>query len=261
MDNTTNLASLFSLLGLDEKSQRLFTTLYRLGPNPASVIARYVGLKRPTTYRLLKELEGTGIVRHSVLRGIQVFFVEHEYALLNIVKQRRRELEQAQENYEDIAASLRALKPVSVTMPQLVIYDNPTDLALEQRVFGDIMKEMEEQHVTTIRLIASNTFEEQLGNTVLSDVASPLVQALKNRDVKIDILAAEGMLTRERLHRHLDLEHFLNLPAQNGASNMYLVGETVFLLFFKEHTSAIKIRSADFAQTMHFLFDQLVKGR
>jgi hypothetical protein len=47
------------------------------------------------------------------------------------------------------------------------------------------------------------------------------------------------------------------IPASNSAVNIYLVGQIIYIIIFKDSPFGIKIESSDLANTLDFLFDKV----
>jgi sugar-specific transcriptional regulator TrmB len=63
----------FKTLGFSEKEAEVYLALNRLGPTPASVLARLCGIKRTTIYDLLGSLLKTGVIR-TLTKGSTTFY-------------------------------------------------------------------------------------------------------------------------------------------------------------------------------------------
>lgn len=247
------LQKYFESLGLDDKHQAVFSALYRIGINPASTVARACNMERTNTYRILKTLNKLGIISVTKKAGTQYFYIEDEKSLLNLIKRRKEEMAQLEENYALIESELKNIKPAGIHPPKIKIYDNTS----AKSIFSDILNEVQKQDVTTIRLIASETFTEQVGDNKLRDYGELFIKNLKDQSVKLDAIVAEGFLTRERFQKMGNIDQFLDLPASNGASNIYIIGDSIFIVLFRENTLALQISHPDIAQTFHFMFDNL----
>ncbi len=255
MYNLTMLKQVFKNLGLSEREYEIFLAVYKVGPNPASIIAKNCKVERTTTYRILQKLNKLGLISSSKRQGVQVFFIENENELLKHIQEKRKNLEQVEKNYETIATELKSLRSTEIEIPKIKIYDNQ-----QKQLFEDIINETKKQKIRTIRLLASNTMNEQLSGISLKDSSYNFLREIKKERIHIDTCVAEGMLTRERLSQITNLDEIFKLPTKNGASHIYIVGDTIFIVIFRENTIAIKISHSDIAQTLHFLFDQLQKG-
>jgi len=247
------LKSLFKKLDLNEKEYLVFISLYKLGSNPASVVANYTKTERTTTYRILKKLSKIGLVSTTHKSNIQYFYVEDEDTIQRFIQAKQQSLQEMESNYDLIRSELKNLKPATLNPPKIKLYEN------SKNIFSDILNHIKTNKLTTIRLIASETFTEQTGPKQLKDLEGAFLTELKKNKVKVDSLVAEGFLTRERLKHFSNLNTLASLPASNGASNIYLVGDAVFIIIFKERTIGLQIGHSDIAQILHFLFDQLAK--
>lgn len=82
-------------LGLDQKESALYLALLELGQAEVSSIAEKAGIKRPTAYFVLNDLENKGFV-HSVTSGkTKNFVAEDPKKLLALEKTKIADLEQA----------------------------------------------------------------------------------------------------------------------------------------------------------------------
>lgn len=252
------IEEIFRKLGLDENEYKVFISLYKIGVNPASVIARNANLERTTAYKILKRLYKLGLIGSTTRQNTQMFFVEDEKTLLRFVKNRKKELEKIEEDYSIIESEFKNLRPADITPPKIKIYEESYSKNL--KIFSDILHESLTQDLTTIRMIASDTFHEQTGKYKLKDMAYLFLQEIKKNNIKIDNMVAEGMLTRERLNIISQFKDIYELPASNDATNIFIVGDSIFLIIYKENIIGVQIKHQAIAQTMHFLFDQL-KGK
>lgn len=90
-----NLEELLQSLGLNEKESKIYLTLLGLDESLPSSIARKSGLKRPTTYVILQQLQKKGLVSHVKRHGSLYFRSVHPKLLLEEQKTRLEKLELA----------------------------------------------------------------------------------------------------------------------------------------------------------------------
>jgi sugar-specific transcriptional regulator TrmB len=84
--------------GLGEEQALTYQALLDKGPQKASDIASWTGVKRATTYKILEELIHMGIVEKNETSGaVAVFFPLHPKNLLAKIEQRQKELETSKE--------------------------------------------------------------------------------------------------------------------------------------------------------------------
>ena len=87
------LKTLLQKIGLSEKDSEVYLACLELGTQPASVIARKAGLKRPTTYLILEELLKKGLVSEYTGSNVKFFTAVSPDYLLNYIEKQRREFD------------------------------------------------------------------------------------------------------------------------------------------------------------------------
>lgn len=78
--------SLLKDCGFSEKERILISTLLSLGPRSPSILARHSGLKRPTVYYLLEQLEERGIVKRITKEQTVLYSLVPPNMLPNIIE-------------------------------------------------------------------------------------------------------------------------------------------------------------------------------
>ncbi|MBI5412153.1 hypothetical protein HZA43_03175 [Candidatus Peregrinibacteria bacterium] len=242
----------FKKLGLDDKGSRLLMTVLKLGSQPASVIAHHAKLDRTTAYRLLKQLYEQGLLSRSKRNGVTVFYVEKLSDIERYIQKERDRFNHLKKDFKALSPQLDALRSHVQEMPRIQIYDGYEKLP---HFYHDIVSRALEQNLIQIRILGSNTFSQKLERKELGGLIEDFQQSLKKNRIEADILIAQGNLTREWL-THLDSFGVMaSLPAAGGATNVILVGDSVFMVSFRDFPVGIRIDHPDIAQTMHFLFD------
>lgn len=256
MSNT--LSSFFSSLGLDEKETLVMTSVLTLGVQPASVIAKHTKLDRTTTYRILKTLTEKKLLSQSKQKGITVFYNEKTSTIKDYLKKEQERLEKLEDTFDEIASELESLKIGSQPLPKISLYEGFDRLS---QLFDDVIRRAKEQKLIVLRILGSNTFSQKLEQKELGDVIGNFSRAMDSQKLRADIFIAQGTLTREWVTRMSSLEDMAKLPAAGGATNIILVGDTVFMVSFRDIPVGVRLDQPDIAQTMHFLFDQIGGGR
>ncbi|MFA5829532.1 MAG: helix-turn-helix domain-containing protein [Candidatus Gracilibacteria bacterium] len=246
------METFFEKLGLDQKEAKVFMSVIQLGSQPASVIAKFSKMDRTTTYRILKNLYERRLLARSKRGGMTVFYLEKFSDIENYIKKERERFDGLQQEFNELMPRLTAMKSTFQEVPKIQIYDGFEKL---QDFYRDIVVRAKEQNLLQIRILGSNTFSQKLEQQELGDLISNFQKDLKKNCIETDILIAQGNLTREWLTNLKVFEAFASLPAAGGATNVILVGESVFMVSFREFPVGLRIDHPDMAQTMHFLFD------
>ncbi|MFA6992700.1 MAG: helix-turn-helix domain-containing protein [Candidatus Gracilibacteria bacterium] len=251
-----NIEAFFQKLGLDEKETRVLVGVIRLGFQPASVIAKNIKLDRTTTYRILKQLCDKKILAHSKKNGITVFYLKKISDIEGYLNEQKKKMNELSIEYKKLTPEIAAFQGSVQEVPKIQIYEGHSQL---ETFYNDIVNRAVEQHLLLIRILGSNTFSQKLERKELGEIIENFKKNMAEKKIEADIFIAQGNLTREwisELHNLADME---KLPAAGGATNVILVGDSVFVISFRDFPVGLRIDHPDIAQTMHFLLDMCGK--
>lgn len=123
-------------IGLTDKDANVYLACLELGTQPASVIAKRAGLKRPTTYLILESLLKRGLVSEYTGSNVKYFTAVEPQYLLSFVEKQRRELMAHQRELEQFIPQFQALtNPYSVS-PKVKFYEGVEGI---ERVMEDTL--------------------------------------------------------------------------------------------------------------------------
>ena len=107
-----------ALAGLDLKEKEIvvYKALLELGEVPVTRVTKRAGLKRPTTYAVLKSLEGKGFVSRTIRGKKMLFAAQHPKKLVTEAEIRLRELQAAVPQLESMMGNLEQ-------RPRVVVYE------------------------------------------------------------------------------------------------------------------------------------------
>lgn len=244
-------------VGLDGKEQKIYLTLAQIGVQPASVVARKCSLDRVTTYKHLKKLADRGLVKIYYDKSIQCFGIESFENIQAYLKEQMSGYEGLIEQFPTAANLLKSLSGEGQMIPKLQMYEGETGM---KSCFRDLVFEAKEQNIGQIRMLTSNTFDERLGDVPLSKFVRGLFSDIRKNKIDMQMFEASGTLLPERI-RNVSFESVNpdKLPAGRGATNIFLVGQTVYLTCYKHSQIGLKIKHAEISQIFHFLFDMMGK--
>jgi len=247
------LSDFLAKLGLTDKETQLYLGLAELGVQPASTIARRCGIDRVFAYKLLKRMASQGLVTVHVRDDVQCFGVSGPAALEELVREKSSSYTQMLEEIPSVEKELRALSREERLVPKLEIYEGKAGM---KNFFRDLLQETEKQGILHIRMLTSNTFEQQLGNVPLSNFMQEFYDSAKEKKLTVDIIEASGTLLPERIRR-IALRDFRpdEYPASRGATNVFLVGSALYLACYGDSQIGLKIKQEQMSQIFHFFFD------
>lgn len=109
------LKSLLQKIGLADKDSEVYLACLELGTQPASVIAKKAGLKRPTTYLILEGLMRRGLVSEYSGSNVKYFTAVQPEYLLHYIEKQRRDLSTHQREIEEYLPQFNSLmNPYSI---------------------------------------------------------------------------------------------------------------------------------------------------
>ncbi|KKW42112.1 MAG: Transcriptional regulator, TrmB [Candidatus Magasanikbacteria bacterium GW2011_GWA2_56_11] len=243
MDLHQNLAK----IGLTDKQSAVYLASLQLGVAPVSEIARYAGLKRPTVYLLLDDLEKIGLVSKTKKERRTLFKAEEPKRLLTDLAMKR-------ELVEGMLPSLEAIYNVNPEKPAIKI--------------GEGVASVKNAYINIFTYLATHPQEELLIFGSLKDAAEHFeAQVLdffyrsmaKSRNPVREI-GNDDHETRKyyRASARLNPRHDIRLIRNEGrffqTDNM-LYGNTLVIFSVKEQIFCITIESPNIAETYRTLFN------
>lgn len=97
-------------IGLSEKEAIIYCVNFRIGPNPASVIAKQSKLHRCTAYALLDSLKRKGLVKQYEKNKIRYFAASVPKELITYINQQINTLSYFKEEIEASLCQFNMLK-------------------------------------------------------------------------------------------------------------------------------------------------------
>lgn len=150
---------------------------------------------------------------------------------------------------------LKALQGKGQMIPKLQMFEGEAGL---KSCFRDLIFEIRNQDLRQIRMLTSNTFDERLGDASLSKFVRQLFADIRKHKIDVEMFEASGTLLPERIRAvPFDTVNPDKLPAARGATNIFLVGQSVYITCYKHSQIGLKITHGEISQVFHFLFDMM----
>jgi len=257
MSTTIMLKDYLLQLGFTDKECLIYTTLAEIGIQPASTIAKRCKLDRVTTYKNLKRLADRDFVKTYYRNGIQSFGIESFANIQSYLAEKKEKFDDLIDEFPQVENLLKSMKGSTDVIPKLQIFEGEAGI---KRFFRDILFEMKKEGIRQIRMLTSNTFDEQLGNVSLSVYIEDFFEKVKEQNYDLEIFEASGTLIPERLQK-VSAKDFdpHKLPAARGTTNIFIAGSSVYIAYYKESQIGLKIKQSEVSQIFHFIFDFMAK--
>ena len=245
-------------LGLSDKEQSMYLALAGVGVQPASVIARRLSVDRVVTYKHLKKLELLGLAKVYIRDGIQYFGITGVEGISAHLQDREQSVEELAEQIPAVETELKQIMRGEGFVPTVQVFQGKSGI---KALFRDLLFEAKSEGVVRIRMLTSNTFDQQMGSTTLAKFTEEFFKDAQRAKLAIEMLEASGTLIPEYIRR-LDPVHFdpHEFPAARGATNVFLVGTALYLACYGDSLIGLKLKQEQMSQIFHFFFDAIGKN-
>ena len=249
------LKTLLQKIGLSEKDSEVYLACLELGTQPASVIARKAGLKRPTTYLILEELLKKGLVSEYTGSNVKFFTAVSPDYLLNYIEKQRRELTSHQRELEQF-------------LPQFLSLSNPYSLSPKVRFYegmAGIEKVMNDTLSSTEKLRCYSTMDAWFARPDTKEYITWYAKQRMERKIPVNSINTDTPVSRKYVEEdypvpnaNRELSHFRWLPKDiqifSNEINIYDNKVSIACLG-KNELLGIIIESESIAQTQKSIFE------
>lgn len=199
--------------GLSEEQALTYQALLDKGPQKASNLAKWTGVKRGLTYKVLQELESLGLVeKKEPPTGIATFFPLHPSALLEGITKKKEALDRSKEMIGNSLGSLISKYNLINGQPSVAFYEGVPGL---QKMYEDTLREgtdmlliqsPKDRERPEILPLIEQQIKKQVAKKIHVRAITPLVEDTKEFIEKYD---EQNLVTRRVVPAAL-----LNEPAQ-----------------------------------------------
>lgn len=246
----------FEKLWLSKGQSEIYLTLYKLGSQPASVIAKQLWIERTKVYRHLLRLVELGFIKKTQKNWVQIFFVKDIGDLERYIDKKIENYNYISDNKGKVLEEIKQIKLENSNLPKISIYDSSEWV---WDIFEDILDNIKKQKLLTIRMFASNTYLEQNENIKASEFATNFFDKLKKDKIHIDTFIWLWNLIMERIDTNFKNINISELPATQSSINIILVWKIFYVILYNKSPQWIKIENENLADAMHILFDTAKK--
>ncbi len=110
-------------LGFGETEIEIYMALLKVGPSPASSLARRTGITRSTAQYACQQLAKKGVASMTLKNNVYLFAAEPPERLLDLLHQQHDALRRKEERVQRIVGPLREMMNVHAVLPQVQFYE------------------------------------------------------------------------------------------------------------------------------------------
>lgn len=244
------MKDLFKNFGIDEKGAEVFLKLLELGAQPVSVIARFVGVPRPTMYLILDGLKDHGLVDELFRNGIKYYKCVSVKSLQNLLKVKESKIQYSLELLQDKLPELSALENKLSITPQIKFHEGKEAVS---RMYEDVLKE---------RDFCTFFNPEMVGKIMPVYFKKVALEIHKNR-YKVRELLVDSKTARSYKKAYNSAFHQIKILPKSMVfySDTMLCKDKIFMVSYGENDiSAVEIINKSLASTQKAMFEQLWKS-
>lgn len=253
MSSHQQIGDFLSVLWITSEQQDVFLAVCELGAQPASVIARKVWLERTKAYRFLGELATQWLIETSQSEWVKTFFVSDLSGLKEKIQERERQIAFLHEEQNHVFSALTDLSKSDLALPEVRIFEWESI----SNLFRDILSSIESKGLKSIRMFASNSYDEQSRSSGLSRSVTDFFDTLKSKKILVESFIGTGTLIMERIEKIAGYDALESLPQTDSSTHVLVVGSVVYVIIYKDKPIGIRLDSKHFAHVLHLLLDNL----
>lgn len=242
--------------GMTQKQADIFLTLHRLGPQPASVVARHIDQERTITYKSLITMTKHWFLSKTSKDKVLHFFVNNIENFRHKILKQKEEANKLADELPNFIEQLEKLNNQNFWLkPSTTLYDSSEGLKNLQE---DIIDEIETHNYRVIKRFGSHLFDTNSRSTkTLWDYMPKLLNKLEKDKISTNILLGKWISLIENLISSKNKKDIFELPTWVNAINILVVWQNIYIIIFEPVPSAIKINHPLLANTFHFFFEKL----
>lgn len=177
----------FQSLGFSQKEADIYLALYKLGTQPASVVAKYANMERTYVYKTLVQLSAKNLVSTTEKGGIKHFFIPDISVLKKYVEIERERFQKMGDEFSSVETELASYKQdYGTKLPKISIHEGSDGI---RNLYGDIYEEITKNGYISCKMFASNTIASQSGKAdTIGRYADDFLQKMQAKDIHIDTI-------------------------------------------------------------------------
>lgn len=240
---------LFKRLGLNAKEIQTFLKMLELGAQPASVIARHVGVPRSTMYLILDSLKKAQLIDQFERAGISYFKAIPAKDIAGVLKSKERQIEQTLTMFQDALPELEKLENKLSITPRVKFFEGK-----------EAMMKMYEAILAEKTFVAF--FNPELVKRVMPEYHFKIPETIRSEKLKVRELLVAGAAATEYQKKFRSKNHQIRiLPSSiTFESDTIICPEKIYMISYGENDlSAIELWNRSLAETQKVLFEELWK--
>jgi HTH-type transcriptional regulator, sugar sensing transcriptional regulator len=244
----SELQTTLQKIGLNKKQAAVYIAALELGEASMTELTKKAGLKRPTVYLLVEELELMGLLSSFKKGKRTVHTAQHPNRLLEIMRSRGQQV-------EEMLPDLLALYNTPKDKPKIQVFEGKRGVEmLYDEIHAALGQKQETLLFTDIKSLTKHfpsALEEYRAR--LKKIKRPRIRELNYGDAAGIMWAKE--MSREMKDNPNHSIRLLPTDHQLGNTDNIIFGSKLAIISYKKDIFVVVIESAEVAQTYRALFE------
>jgi len=238
MDTLRPDSSGLAVVGLSERATQVYLALIELGPATVFEIARQSGVKRPTVYRKIEELEQKGLISQHIEGRKKYYLAEDPEKLISLIKGEEKILAK-------LLPYLKTLKGKGYFRPSVRFFEGRGGMKM---ICEEILKDKQE-------LLSFSSPEDLF--QVLEDYFPLFVERRVKLKIPTRVILRDSTKARERKRLGpKELRQVKIIPPTHEFHSMILIfGNKVGMFSFRRGYVAVLIENPEIAAVQRAMFE------
>lgn len=239
--------TVFLDLGLTQKETDTITKMLPLGAQPASVIAKYIGQPRTSTYVILERLKQHGLVEEFKRQGITYFKCISVRSIPDLIRTRERQLEQVLTEVEEKLPELLAMENKLSITPTVRFLEGKTGA---MKMYEEVLKEKEFRAMFNPKIVKQR----------MPEYYEKVAEMLRAKGGYAKELLVESSEAKAYQKRFQSQKHQIKILPKDTSfpSDTIICSDKIYMIAYGEREiSATEIRNLSLSQTQQTIFDML----
>lgn len=243
------MKDLFVNLGATETQMQTYLKLLELGAQPASVIARHVGVPRTTMYLILEDLKKLGLVEEFERARIKFFKSISANKIKDLIEAKESKLQYTKKLLENNLSGLINLENKLSITPKVKFYEGRDAV---MKLYEDVLKESNYYAF----------FNPEVKNPIMEIYFDKIGKAICKNKLKVKDFVVDCKKGREYARKFNTAYHQIKvLPGEASfdADNIICRDKIYMISYGEKEVSGVEVFSESLAKSYMVMFEELWK--
>lgn len=241
------MKELFKNLGANNKETETFLKLLELGAQPVSVVARHIGIPRPTMYLILENLKKLNLVDEFEHGGIKYFKCIPVKEIGDVLELKKIKIRETSDLLEKNIADLEKLENRLSITPKVKFFEGKDEVT---KAYENILKEK------TFMAI----FNPEVVKKTMPVYLTKVAETIKKNALQVRELVTDCKESKNYIKKYNSKNHQIKCLPKNMIfhSDTIICEDKIYMIAYGEsEVSATEIHNKSLAQTQKAFFEKL----